>query len=296
MEIKLLQNEITERLISNLKNINPDHQFAEVINYSVFPPGKLFRPLLVCTLAKDLGQITEDHYLLAQAIEVHHTYTLIHDDLPSMDDDNYRRGRESAHIKFSEWQAILSGDSLLNSSYELLSDIKHPKLGNLLKMFTSYTGQRGLILGQVLDLGGEYESLEQILKLHELKTGRLIQLSLKGSALLSNTALSLEIFDEIGLYLGVNFQLLDDLCELTEEINQHEKDINPYLRFKTQDILEIVKTNNYKLKELTETNNLTNLSEYIQTYLDIINKKLTNGIKEVNKHITLSKEDIAGIC
>jgi geranylgeranyl pyrophosphate synthase len=296
MKYKAWQDEITLNLKKNIAQISPNHSFADVINYSIFPTGKLFRPLLVYSVAKDHGEITENHKRLAESIEVHHTYTLIHDDLPSMDDDDYRRGRESSHIKFSEWQAVLAGDALLNSSYELLTDIEHINFNQLLKTYTSYTGQKGLILGQVFDLGNETETLAKILHLHELKTARLIQLSLKGSAILSNSKLNLDIFDKIGKYLGVNFQLLDDLCELTEPLNKHEEEINPFLKFDTNVILDIIKSNHLQLTRLVTENNLTNLQEYIDLYLSIIKNKLINGVEEINKYISFKTSDLSEIC
>jgi geranylgeranyl pyrophosphate synthase len=296
MKYETWQNEITKNLQTNLTNISPNHNFTDVLKYSVFPTGKLFRPLLVYSLAKDHGEITNNHKRLAESIEIHHTYTLIHDDLPSMDDDDYRRGRESSHVKFSEWQAVLAGDALLNSSYELLSDISHSQFNQLFKTYTSYTGQRGLILGQVFDLGNETDTLEKILHLHELKTARLIQLSLKGSAILSDSKFDLDIFDKIGKCLGINFQLLDDLCELTEPLNKHEVEINPFLKYETSTILNVIKKNHLEMTGLINDNGFKNLHEYVELYLSIIKKKLNKGIIEINKHIEFKTSDLSEIC
>lgn len=296
MQFKQWQKEITNNLEVSLNKISPNHSFTDVLKYSIFPTGKLFRPLIVYSLANDLGKINENHKRLAESIEIHHTYTLIHDDLPAMDDDDQRRGRPSSHIKFSQWQAILAGDALLNSSYEILAQINHKDLGKLLRLYTSQTGQRGLILGQVFDLSGEVTKLEEILKLHELKTARLIQLSLTGSALLSNSDINLNVFEDIGRNLGINFQLLDDLCELTEPLSAHEKDINPYLKFETPEILSIVEKNNSQMQNLLKNYKLDSLNEYIASYLEIIRKKLTSGITEINKHIELTENDISKIC
>jgi geranylgeranyl pyrophosphate synthase len=95
-----------------------NHSLKEAYQYVLFPPGKLFRPLLFLNLLEDNGLNPQDYYETAVGLELHHSYTLVHDDLPCMDDDDMRRGRPSAHKKFNEWKAILIGDGLLNLSYQ----------------------------------------------------------------------------------------------------------------------------------------------------------------------------------
>ena len=172
----------------------PNHSFKEVYEWSLYPPGKLFRPLLALASHLDscselsLESLTHSDNIayFCSAVEIHHTYTLIHDDLPAMDDDCERRGRPSSHIKFNEWKAILAGDGLLNASYQLLSKISHQELRNLLKVFSWALGPKGLIQGQVLDLSGEMKnSFQNIVHTHKLKTSRLIQVSLLGGHFLS---------------------------------------------------------------------------------------------------------------
>ena len=192
--------EISKRAIHILshhtKSLFPEHAFQEVYNYSLFPAGKLFRPSLCISIGMDINEVgLEDIPLkssLAAAsagLEVHHTYTLMHDDLPCMDDDNERRGRASSHIKFNEWMALLGGDGLLNASYRLISLGEHPNTALAVKIFAWATGPKGLILGQVLDLSEEMnESFDKLLRTHELKTARLIQLSLLMGLLYSDKA------------------------------------------------------------------------------------------------------------
>ena len=295
-QINLWRKEITNDLKEKISNLAPDHSFKEVLEYTIFPTGKLFRPLLTYCVSKDIGYLGYDQKLLAQAIEIHHTYTLIHDDLPSMDDDDFRRGRLSSHKKFNEWSSILAGDALLNTSYEVLSDIKSPNILKLLKKFTASTGPKGLILGQVMDLGGESKTLEQILLLHELKTARLIQLAIVGPCILSGKDIMIPDLENIGLCLGINFQLLDDLCELTEDLSEHEKEVNPFLRFETERILEIVEDNSSTLKKLLNKNNLKCLEDYINIYLKQIRNKLNSGIENINLHTSLTRQQIDKIC
>ncbi len=277
-----------EDFLSNqISQISPTHKFQEVLSYTVLPAGKLFRPQLVLNTAQDLGGIQKNHLLLASAVEVHHAYTLIHDDLPAMDDDNERRGRPSSHIKFSEWQAILAGDALLNSSYEILAKIDSKYLSDVLKSFTQYCGPKGLILGQVKDLGMENKSIPEILEIHELKTSRLIQCCLTNSAILSDRKdLSEELY-QLGSCLGLNFQLLDDLCELTEPINEHEEDINPFLHFNQKELLEIIAENNEKIFSITQKYKLASLEKYIEFYLRKSKDKIINGRESIKNHIEI---------
>lgn len=285
--------EVSLKLETYLEKYLPNHEFAQVIKYSSLPAGKLFRPMLVLAMAKDLGEIHEDHYQLASSIELHHTYTLIHDDLPSMDDDDYRRGRLSSHKKFNEWKAILAGDALLCLSLELIADLNTPNIKEILKLYTSYTGSKGLIFGQVLDLGNEISSLEKIIKLHELKTGRLIQLSLQGSAIISqsSSALQKDLFD-LGKALGVNFQLFDDLCELTETVNKHELEVNPFINYKKDILLTHIKENTSIIRSVCKTHNLNTVQSYIELYYQKIHKTLSSNVDMINQYLDIKEDEI----
>lgn len=292
MSIEKWQSEVSKALKISLTETLPEHSFKEVIEYSVFPTGKLFRPLLCLSLAKDLGEVTNDHIIFSQALELHHTYSLVHDDLPSMDDDDYRRNRLSAHKKFSEWKAILSGDSLLNLSYELISKLEPRHIPQILKEFTYCNGPRGLILGQVMDLGNENSDLKKTLKLHELKTGRLIQLSLIGSAIISEKQDLLPELKDLGKAIGLNFQLLDDLCEFSENVNKHELEINPFVHFNRDEIFQIIINNSLEIKSTCLQHRLISLQTYIDSYTNKVKEKLKNGLVNINKHIELSLDDI----
>lgn len=277
--------EIENNLKKHLEQCLPDHDFAEVLSYATLPAGKLFRPQLAWSLAKDLGDITEDHKYFASSIEIHHAYTLVHDDLPAMDDDDQRRGKASTHKKFNEWKAILAGDSLLNASFGLLGNIQKNNLAELLTVYSEYTGAKGLILGQVLDLEDKEKSFEQILKIHTLKTSRLIQLSLVGSNLLSGSPIQRELVDQVGLSLGIVFQLLDDLSELGDELGQHEKEINPFLNFDQSVIINELTDNLTKINNVVCGKNLLSLQQVINGYLNIMSKKISQNKDQISKHI-----------
>lgn len=264
----------------------PDHDFKEVLLYSLFPAGKLFRPKLVHALAKDLGVVTEDHKYLSSSIEIQHAYTLIHDDLPCMDDDDYRRGRESTHKKFNEWKAVLAGDALLSISMGMLSNINSKKLPELLKLYCEYTGPRGLILGQVMDLGLENETIDNIIRIHTLKTSRLIQLALEGSYLLSNSQIDQSDISKLGLNIGILFQLLDDLSEIDSNISKHEIDINPFISFESSELFLILNNSISELYSTIKKYELENISKIMNIYLELMKNKINQNSMSIQKYIT----------
>jgi len=180
---------------THLKMCLPHHQISEVYEYATLPGGKLIRPHLVWSILQDLNPKLynqsssnpfSDHALLSSSIEFHHSYTLLHDDLPCMDDDQIRRGKACTHLVYGEWKALLAGDGLLNVSYQLLSKLKNKRSNDLFRFYSWSTGPKGLIHGQVLDLSNEMNlSFENTLRTHELKTARLFQVAILGSAILS---------------------------------------------------------------------------------------------------------------
>ena len=206
------------RLEKTLKATLPPHEFQHICTYLFSNPGKLFRSTLIQNLAKDLGlgpSQKNDIELLEAFIEIHHTYTLIHDDLPSMDDDKTRRGLESTHIRYGEANAVLAGDALIISSFNTLSKMKGQYISKMLKLTTWATGAKGLINGQYLDLQNHEKSFEEILRIYELKTSRLFQICTLGTYFIQQDGNEIEYkklkdFMRIGSYVGILFQLLDD--------------------------------------------------------------------------------------
>jgi geranylgeranyl pyrophosphate synthase len=253
-------HKIESQLASHLDLLLPQHQAKEVYLYAVFPGGKLFRANLVWSILEDLNpalyrQSCDDkkspHALLASSIECHHTYTLLHDDLPSMDNDLTRRGRPCTHLAFTEWKALLTGDGLLIVSFQLLSKIKNinsSRFYELLSLFTWATGPKGLIQGQYLDLSldrsnAPVSDLDSILNIHQLKTARLIQVAILSSCLMaiSKDRKKEKLLWRFSRDLGINFQLLDDLSELSEQpLSAHEQNINPWFLFPEQTLERLV--------------------------------------------------------
>ena len=242
--IETRQREIASKLERFLQVYLPRHEAREVYHYALLPPGKLLRPLLVRSIAWDLGNDNpQAHAYFELFVEVHHVYTLVHDDLPCMDDDANRRGRPATHHRFNEWKALLTGDGLNVLSYRLLSLIESPRLSWLMRYCTWALGPKGLIHGQYLDLSMEMnDSFEQLITTHRLKTSRLMQTAIVGSALLNEDICfkTLKSLHRLGEHLGIAFQLLDDLCELkAHELSHHESLVNPFLVHRNQCIVEL---------------------------------------------------------
>ncbi|MBT3584993.1 MAG: hypothetical protein HN509_08805 [Halobacteriovoraceae bacterium] len=301
-ELADYRNIIDQKLASCLGRSTPNHTVREIYNYSVLPSGKLFRPLLVGAihhdLAANLGQeskldsFVEGPVNLAVALELHHAYTLVHDDLPCMDDDDMRRGRPSTHKAFGQWQAVLVGDGLLNLSYQMLGQSESPHLKELLKLFAYATGPKGLIQGQVLDLSGEMsENWQNLIQTHQFKTARLIQLALVGGALcidrdqIPNQLRVLKKLARLGSSLGVVFQLLDDLTEFCEEeVSQHEWQVNPWPRW-PEKILPCLESELKKIQNVIAELELLSVKKVIDSYFLKTRESVSVGMPNIKKHL-----------
>ncbi|MES2527177.1 MAG: polyprenyl synthetase family protein [Bdellovibrionota bacterium] len=261
-------------------------ELREILDYAVLPAGKLFRPRLVEAIALDLDKkFSSDHLHLACALEIHHAYTLVHDDLPAMDNDLVRRGKPSTHAKYGEWKAILAGDALLISSFETLMKIESTKIRDIHRLFSWCTGGKGLILGQFLDLGSAGKvNTPEVIRIHELKTARLIQAAVAGAALISQKKFSRDFF-RLGREIGVTFQLLDDLNELTDEkLSPHEKDINPFLLNRPM-AMKAFNRSFESLKVLMEKEKLTHLNVMLQNYFEDNRKALREKSTTLAQHL-----------
>lgn len=283
---------LNENLKAALTSSTNHQDLLEVMEYAVIPAGKLFRPRIVEALAHDLGSgMDSSQKHLASALELHHAYTLVHDDLPAMDNDLIRRGKPSTHAAFGEWKAILAGDALLISSFEELMKMKHPKAIEIHRLFTWATGAKGLVSGQFLDLKAEGKSsLSEVIRIHELKTGRLIQIATVGSYLLTNPSPRLRgIIDylRLGREIGVSFQLLDDLNELTDEVvSAHEKDINPFL-FQPNETLKELQLSIKRLNKIIHENRLSHLEKMLNDYFKKNQSNLESKFEILEKNLAM---------
>lgn len=205
-------------------------QFASVpetiyksINYSLFAGGKRLRPIMLLSAHSMLDGNLEESMPLACGIEMIHTYSLIHDDLPAMDDDDFRRGIPTNHKVFGEGIAVLAGDGLLNLAYEIMlkNALKYPeKIGSHIKAIYTIAeaaGIGGMIGGQVVDLEweGKNADLNTLKYIHEHKTGALFVASLMAGILLEDPPRSIqESVYRYGKYLGLAFQIIDDILDV----------------------------------------------------------------------------------
>lgn len=205
-----------------LSDLQP--KYRKMVYYPLFPSGKYIRPILMFSSAEMLDLKREDILYPAFCIELIHNYSLIHDDLPCMDNDDYRRGRLTLHKKFSESSAVLVGDGLLTLSFEILSDWDKSSsiLVKVLKLVSNYIGFSGLIKGQFMDLDGKdifkkYNKKNLFRYLEELsvnKTAKLIEVAITIPGIVSNLdKKKLEILKKVGRKIGLLFQITDDLID-----------------------------------------------------------------------------------
>lgn len=200
----------------------------DAMNYSVKAGGKRLRPLVLLETLKLFGGEEEEAYPFMAAIEMIHTYSLVHDDLPAMDNDKYRRGKLTTHAKFGENMAILAGDALLNYAYEIMSDAvmnsKYPKRAiRAMQTIARKAGIYGMVGGQTVDVENEGKemSIDTINYIHNLKTAALIEGSMMAGAILAGAkAEEIDIVEKIAKSIGVAFQIQDDILDVTGYTNQ----------------------------------------------------------------------------
>ena len=206
-------NSIFQKLTKNQTNIDKS------ISYALSNPGKRIRPTLVFLVGDFLGIETSRLESIAGAIELIHTYSLVHDDLPCMDDDDLRRGKPTLHKKFNESTAVLAGDALQTLAFNLILDDKNLNISekhDLLSDLAKRIGPEGMVLGQNLDI--EYEkknpSFDEIMEMNRLKTGLLIEFSILSSFYLKGDLT--KDWYQLAKNIGISFQLIDDMLDLSE--------------------------------------------------------------------------------
>ena len=193
------------------------------VEYSLFSQGKRFRPLLAVLTAKACGAPASTVLPLASAVELIHTYSLIHDDLPVMDDDDLRRGRPTNHKVYGEPLALLAGDGLLTLSFYVLAKglSADPLAANVIEKVARAAGIEGMVGGQALDIAANEPDEQTLNDIHRMKTGALIQVSVEGAAVLSEASESqAEDLAAYGRCLGLAFQLADDVQDAGEKIEK----------------------------------------------------------------------------
>ena len=193
---------------------------AKVMKYGIFSGGKRFRSSILINTGKIFGINYNNLIIIGSAVECIHSYSLIHDDLPSMDNDDLRRGKLSTHKKFNEFTAILAGNSLLTLAFEILSgnDLKLPQhiKTKLIKILSNYSGHSGLAGGQYFDLTFEKKKISKknIINMQKKKTGQLFGFCCESIAIIKNLKnTERRKLKEIGINIGLLFQIADDLID-----------------------------------------------------------------------------------
>ncbi|ART78641.1 farnesyl-diphosphate synthase [Sutcliffiella horikoshii] len=213
---------VEDALFSYMNAVKAPEVLLESMNYSLKAGGKRLRPLLVLATLKSFGKSEELGMPVACAVEMIHTYSLVHDDLPSMDDDDFRRGKPTNHKVFGEAMAILAGDALLTHSFEVMEDllnydVKPIKVVTLMKELAKAAGPTGMVGGQVADMEGEGAqlSLQDLEYIHRNKTGKLLGYSIVAGAILGDaTEEQISKLEQFADHLGLAFQIRDDILDI----------------------------------------------------------------------------------
>ena len=214
------------------KSIGNSNLIEEAMSYSALADSKMIRAALINASGKinkkisDVGLIT-----MATGVELIHTYSLIHDDLPSMDDDDLRRGQDSSHIKFGEANAILAGDALQTLAYEIICDessLKDSYKVEAIRMISKACGKDGMVYGQHLDINSETKKIDgQLIEdIHILKTGKLIECSVMLGQIGNEISEEKSHMANFGRKIGLAFQITDDILEVTSNEKTLGKNIN----------------------------------------------------------------------
>lgn len=256
-----------ERKLDEAISLLEDPLLKDMARYVLNAGGKRLRPKLAMETAKLFGDYEKDVLPFAVAVELIHNYSLIHDDLPSMDDDDYRRGRPSLHVAYGEGNAILAGDALFTLAFEYaLKHMKGTSMLRALHILAQASGGKGMVGGQIRDIAGDIETYEDLILVYRKKTGALIRASVLIGAVVAGASYdALESLATFGDALGLAFQLRDDLLDGEDE------GLN-VLRFLSIDetTREVEKYTSIALNELEK------LQKYPIANLRVLTKSLTN--------------------
>ncbi len=215
--------EIEDIIYSYLPNeLNKQKVIMEAMNYSVKAGGKRLRPMLMLETSKLFDKDCKNVYPFMAAIEFIHTYSLVHDDLPAMDNDEYRRGRKTTHAEYGEDLGILAGDGLLNYAYEIMTkavlESEDPyKAIQAMNVIATKAGIYGMVGGQTVDVisEGKKIDLDTIMYIHNLKTAALIEASMMAGAILAGaTQTQIDTVENIANNVGIAFQIQDDILDI----------------------------------------------------------------------------------
>ena len=259
-----------------IENLEIPELLKESIIYSLVNDGKKIRPLSFLYLLKFYKIDYKEYFDVALAIELVHTYSLVHDDLPEMDNDDYRWGKPTNHRVYGQDISVLTGDSMLTLAFEVLSkaNINDTLKVNLIQQFANYSGAMGMIAGQVYDVKQKnYQVDANYLKLmHSLKTGRLIELPLDFACKIARKESDLDYIRSFGKELGIAYQIKDDILDYYGEFEKigklpSDEDMITYLSFygidECKELLEKHTTNAIEISRKLENNLLEDFANYL---------------------------------
>jgi geranylgeranyl pyrophosphate synthase len=236
-------------------SINASNLIEESMSYSALSNSKMIRAGLIFASAKTNKNISQKSITtLAASVELMHTYSLIHDDLPCMDDDNFRRNQPSNHIKYGEANAVLAGDALQALAYEIIcddEDMTPEEKVYAIKILSQSCGKNGMVFGQHLDIENE-ENLENLTKemlneIHNLKTGKLIECSvMMGQIGTDQDEYTINTLKDFSKNIGLAFQITDDILDVTETQENLGKNINSDIKNNKATYIDIIGLENAK--------------------------------------------------
>lgn len=264
-------SELKQDIDIRLDEIMPSEGvLSEAMRYALFPGGKRFRPILLMLSSKIYIKETDPVLDTAAAIEMIHTFSLIHDDLPCMDNEKIRRGRDALHVRYGEGLALIAGDALFNQAFHTISsspDISSEHKVELITEITGSLGVKGVAGGQAseISISPNDSDLSKIEKIYQGKTGSLMATSLAcGGILGGSSKKELKILKEFGIRLGIAFQILDDICEVVRG-ELHPEEPNMANIFSVKEASEHFKRNiSLSLASLGELDkNTSSLEEFV---------------------------------
>lgn len=219
-----IRPEIDATLSKNIPLASESHLLSDAMLYAVMAGGKRLRPLLTLAVIATAGKAIDPYLKPASALELMHTYSLIHDDLPAMDNDDFRRGKLTTHRKFGEDIAILAGDALQPLAFEWIAsshELTDSQKVALISKFTQASGQAGMVAGQVKDVLATADNaitLNEAVSIHQLKTGCLIAYAAYAGGVMADVSIAARnMLWEFGMSYGLAFQIKDDLDDLKED-------------------------------------------------------------------------------
>ena len=218
-DLKIVAEKVNAYLKYYLQKQSSDSKLYEAMNYGLFSGGKMIRSYLIHSACKIFDVQEKEYIPIAAAVECIHSYSLIHDDLPAMDNDDFRRGKESTHKAYGEYTAILAGSSLLTLAFEIISNLNfnlsNEKKIKILHALSSCSGHLGIAGGQFYDLSlkNEKANKNNIISMQNKKTGALMGFCIEAAAILADKKDLEEKFKNIGIKLGLLFQITDDFLD-----------------------------------------------------------------------------------